>query len=440
MKLPVFSVQCSVAVLLLASATAFGQATNGPTPIDLATALRLAGAQNLDVQIAREQAKEAQAQHEQARMQFFPWIAPGVGYRRHEGNSQDVTGNIFDTDKQSYSAGGAINAQVDLGDAIYKSLATKQSAKAAEQGAEAQRQDSVFNAAAGYFELVRTVASVAAAAEAVRIAEDYAGQVERASAAGIAFKGDVYRAQVQAENNRRLLRQAQEQQRIAAARLAQVLRLPPATELVPSELELAPVNLVATNAALDSLMTQALAARPELVQSEFLVDSAHAVRQGTTVGPLIPTLGASAYFGGLGGGVNSDTGNFGDTQDYFVGLSWRIGPGGLFDRSRTRAASAREQTAALQSEKIREEIGRQVVEAFTRVQSLADQLGLTQRALKAAEQLMSLTSDRKEFGTGAVLETIQAEQELTRARLEYFKAIAEFDQAQYALFKATGRL
>jgi outer membrane protein TolC len=426
--------------LMAMDASAFGPATNAASPIDLGTALRLAGAQNLDAQIAREQAKEARAQHEQARLQFFPWIAPGVGYRRHEGNIQDVAGNIIETNKQSYTVGGAVNAQLDLGEAIYKSLATKQLAKAAEEGAEAQRQEAVFNAAAGYFELARAAAGVAAAGEAVRIAEDYAGQVARAAEAGIAFKGDVYRAQVQAEKNRMLLRQAQEQQRIAAARLAEVLRLPPATELAPQEVELAPIHLVETNAALGSLVARALAARPELRRSGFIAKSARAARKGTTVGPLIPTLGAQVYSGGLGGGIDSGTGNFDDTQDYFVGLSWRIGPGGLFDRSRTSAASAREQAALFESEKARQEVERQVVEAQTRVQSLGDQLAMAQRALTAAERVLRLCRERKEFGAGMVLETIQAEQELTRARLDYLKTIAEFNVVQYRLLRATGGL
>jgi len=41
---------------------------------------------------------------------------------------------------------------------------------------------------------------------------------------------------------------------------------------------------------------------------------------------------------------------------------------------------------------------------------------------------------------GVVLEIIQAEQKLTRSRLDYLKVVAEFDQAQYALNKVTGRL
>jgi outer membrane protein TolC len=155
---------------------------------------------------------------------------------------------------------------------------------------------------------------------------------------------------------------------------------------------------------------------------------------------MIPSVGAQAFFGGLGGGRNGGTGNFDDTQDYLVGLSWKIGPGGLFDGSRIRAAEARAQTGALELEKARDEVARQVVEAHVRVHSLADQLALSRRALEAAEQLFKLTRERKQFGVGAVLEDIQAEQELTRSRLDYLNLVAEFNKAQYALSRAVGKL
>jgi len=45
-------------------------------PIDLPTVLRLAGAQNLDVQIARERLNEAQASRETALEQFVPSLTP----------------------------------------------------------------------------------------------------------------------------------------------------------------------------------------------------------------------------------------------------------------------------------------------------------------------------------------------------------------------------
>ncbi|HEY6168450.1 MAG TPA: TolC family protein [Verrucomicrobiae bacterium] len=426
-----------MALLGLPAVAAERSATNA-NPIDLVTALRLAGAQNLDVQIARERVKEAKAQHEQARLQFFPWLSPSVGYKRHDGNIQDVAGNVFDASKQSYNIGASLNAQLDLGDAIYKSVAAKQLALAAEEAAEARRQETVFAAAAGYFELARAKASVGVAQEALRISQDYAGQVQRAVEAGIAFKGDSFRAQVQVEKNQILVRQAQEQQRVAAARLAQTLRLPPATELAPEDAELGPLIFVESNIALESLVVRALASRPELKQFNAQRLAAESAKDGTTTGPLIPTVGAQAFFGGLGGGRNGSTGNFDDTQDYLFGLSWKIGPGGIGDRARIRAAEARLKVGEFEFEKARDEVTRQVVEAQTRVQSLADQLALAKRSLGTAEQLLKLTRERKEFGVGAVLENIQAEQELTRARNDYLSVVADFNKAQFALKRAVG--
>src|SRR6266851_3444502 len=100
--------------------------TNKSYAIDLPTVLRLADAQNLDIQIARERLKEAKANQEGATEQFFPWVSPGAAYRRHEGRIQAVDGAIFDAEKQAYAVGGTLTAQMDLGDAIYHSLAAKQ--------------------------------------------------------------------------------------------------------------------------------------------------------------------------------------------------------------------------------------------------------------------------------------------------------------------------
>ena len=396
-----------VILLLILIRFVSAQETNSaPSPIDLATTLKLAGAQNLDVAIARERVKEAQAQHEQARMQFLPWLAPGIGYRRHEGNIQDVSGNVFNADKQSFTAGAALSAQVDVGDAIYKTLAARQVVRAAEAGAETQRQQTLATAAAGYFELARAKAACVATREAVRISEDYLAQVQQAVAVGIAFKGDAYRAEVQMQKNRMLERSAEEQQAVASARLAQTLRLDATTRLNPDATELVPLVWVETNATLSALLARALQARPELKQGAALVAAGKAVRKGAQYGPLVPTLGAQANWYSLSGGKNSDWSGADDGRDYFVGLNWRVGPGGLFDRGRIRAATARETVSSLELDKSRDEIIRQVIESKTRADSLSDQVAMAQRALAAAQEVWKLSVERKSFGLGAVLEKI----------------------------------
>ncbi|MBI4326428.1 MAG: TolC family protein [Chloroflexi bacterium] len=408
--------------------------------IDLPTALRLAGAQNLDVQLAREKLAEAKANRDVAVAQFFPWLSPGITYRRHDNLIQETTGNILDVHKQSYAPGATLGSTLDLGDAIYRSLTAKQLAEAAGQALEAQRQETTLAAAQGYFDLLMSQTGVSVAQEAVGISANYEQQVQHAVAAGIAFKGDQLRVKVQAERNRLLLRQALEQQRNAAARLAQTLRLDPAVALAASEADLAPLTLVEPTQALDSLVQQALLSRPESGQNRSLVEAARQAQKGAVYGPLVPSLGAQAFFGGLGGGKRGGPGSLGEQEDYAVGLAWRIGPGGLFDSGRIQAADARRSAAQIQADKTRDDITRQVVEAFTRFHSLADQMDIAKQALTAAEEGLRLAQARKEFAVGIVLENIQAEQDLTRARLDYLKAVVESNKAQYALSRAVGRL
>jgi len=414
--------------------------SNQVSLIDLPTVLRLAGAQNLDIQIARQRLAEARANHESALWQFLPWIGPGVSYRRHDNLIQDVGGQIIDVHKEAYTVGPSLSGQLDLGEAIYRNLASRQLVKAADYALETQGQDVILAAAQGYFDLVKAGSSIGVATEAVRISTNYSDQVQQAVSAGIAFKGDLLRVQVQTERDLLILRQAEEQQRVAAARLAQTLHLDPAVDLVTSEKEAVPLSLVDTNASLDSLVAQGVGSRSELKESRALAEAARNAKQGAVYGPLIPALGAQIFAGGLGGGKDGTPGKFGESEDYLLTLGWRVGPGGLFDQGRIHAAESRYRIAELARSKLLDEITRQIVESQTRVRSQADQLGTAQRAIQAAEETLRLTQARKEFAVGAVLETIQAEQDLNHARLDYLNALAEYNKAQYGLQKAIGGL
>lgn len=147
-----------------------------PQSVNLAGVMRLAGARNLDIRIADARLAEAWAQHEAVRMQFLPYLTPGIAFRRHEGNIQTVDGQIIDADKQSLGLGVGVTLEVELGEAYYKALTTKKLAGAAEHAVEVQRRESIWQAVSAYLELVRCKAAVRVAANAVGIAEDYARQ------------------------------------------------------------------------------------------------------------------------------------------------------------------------------------------------------------------------------------------------------------------------
>ena len=107
---------------------------------------------------------------------------------------------------------------------------------------------------------------------------------------------------------------------------------------------------------------------------------------------------------------------------------------------RINAAQSRAKGAEFATGKVEDAVVRQVSESIARLQSLEDQIGIARQALDRSEEALRLSRERRQFDIANVLENIQAEQDLTRARGDYFTVISEFNKAQYALLKALGRL
>jgi outer membrane protein TolC len=258
--------------------------------------------------------------------------------------------------------------------------------------------------------------------------------------AGIAFKGDALRVKVQQQRDEIALRRAEENARLASAKLVQILHLDPTVELTPRNASVVPLSIISTKEPLSGLISQALAARPETRQSIALLRAAHHAKDGAIYGPLIPSVGGQAFFGGLGGGKDGETGHFGESEDYVALLTWRAGPGGLFDFGNIHTRQARLRGAALTVDKVIDQVTNEVISNQTRVRSLADQIGTAKQSLSDAEEALRLGKERKEFGVAVVLETILAEQDLARVRNDYLNIVTDYNKTQYALLRALGRL
>jgi outer membrane protein TolC len=324
------------------------------------------------------------------------------------------------------------------GDIYYAALAAQQRALVAEQLAETARRDIVNQAVTRYFDLLNAEASVAVIEDDLRLTEDYAKQLEGAVAAGTAFRADLLRVQTQVSRAKLSIRQGQESRDLAAASLAETLRLPPETELRPAKADLVPVRLVEMT-GLASLVSSATQARPELKAADAASSAAGIEKDRARIAPMLPSVQAGYIGGGLGGGFSGEWGNFGDSHDFFVGLSWKIGPGGLFDRQRKKITEARQQATQLQTSQIKASIGREVVEATAKARSARDQITINDEAVAAAEEMVKLAKERQASQLGVVLEYLLAREELTRARLSRVEAVSNYNKAEHDLQRALGR-
>ena len=420
-------------LFLLLTATA----SAAPMHVDLPTVMKLAGANNDEIELARVKHAESIAESKLAWQRFWPTLSLGVGYRGHEGRIQDVAGAIFDARKQQYTVGTAVVIDWSPGDLYYSALAAKQKAIAAEQLAEKSRRDIVMEATTRYFDLLATEASVVILEDDLRLTQDYEKQIGGAVTAGTAFRADLLRVKTQVSRAKLTIRQHQEKRDLAAAALAETLRLPPETELRPAKADLVPVRLNGKK-GVASMLTDAVQNRPELKAASAANSAATFERDRARIAPLIPSVQAGYNFGGLGGGFAGDMGNFGDSQDFYAGLGWKIGPGGLFDKQRQAIAGAREEATVLQAGQIKAAIGREVVEAAAKSQSAHDQIAINDEAVTAAEEMAKLAKERQASQLGVVLEYLLAREELTRARQSRVMAVTDFNKAQHELKRAIG--
>jgi len=407
-------------------------------PIDLPTTLRLAGAQNLDVQLARTAVDEAHANYTSAIEGFLPTLVPGASYLKHTGRDQEVQGDLIDVTKHSQLAGVTAAAEIPVGDAIFQSLQSRQLVTAADATQAAQEQDTGLAAAQQYFNLVNSRALVEVVSQALGVSQNYEQQLNEAVTIGTAFKGDAFRVQTQTRRLQLQLTRAKAQQRLAATELAQTLHLDPLVELVPAEREPAPFAFSDLNDPPEALVRRALDRRPEIARSTAQIAAAEEARRGALYGPLIPTLGGRAFVGEMDGGAGDTNLNGGPRRDLGVGLSWKIGPGGLFDFGRIKASNAQLTRAQVIDEKVRDAIQREVVDAYTQVQSLFQQMRDARLNVSSAEETLRLTRGRKQLGVGTVLEDIQAQQDLLNARSDLVTIVTQLNQAQYSLMRSVG--
>jgi len=413
--------------------------TAAPLHVDLPTVMKLAGANNDEIQLARARHTETLAESKLAWQRFWPSVTLGAAYRRTDGNVQDIAGAVFDVSKQHYTLGPNIMIDWSPGDMYYSALAAKQKALAAEQLAEKARRDIVTQSTGRYYDLLAAEAALAIIEDDLRLTQDYEKQIGGAVEAGTAFRADLLRVKTQVSREKLAIPDHEERRDLAAAALAEILRLPAETELRPAKADLVPVRLVDRKTGVASLISQATQHRPEMKAAGAITTAAAWERERARVAPMIPSVQAGYGFGGLGGGFNGDMGNFDETQNVFIGFGWKIGPGALSDKQRKVIANAQEEAANLQSSQVKAAIGREVVEAAAKAQSAFDQVSINDEAVEAAQEMVKLAKERQASQLGVVLEYLLAREELTRARQSRVQAVTRFNQAQHELKRAVGR-
>jgi outer membrane protein TolC len=434
-------------------------------PIDLSAALRLAGAQDLDIAIARERVSQALAELEQARVLWLPSLYIGPNWIRHDGQVQTVQGQIQNISKSSLflggtaAAGSSVSGPVPAGgpaqvsgltsilrfsDAIFEPLAARQVADAREAGIRTATNDALLAVAEAYMDLQRAAGSLAIAREAATNAEALASLTASYARSGSGLDADYRRAITERDRQRKNVELAAGELEIASAELVRLIRLDPMLLVAPVEPPEAVLRLVPEGCPIDELIVTGLRNRPELAEAQALVQATLTRLKQAKLRPFIPSLALRYSGGGFGGGVNSFFGNFNGRSDADVNLYWEIQNLGFADRAIARQRAAQQRTASLELMKLQDRVASEVVRAEKGRISASRQMENAGRAMPEARASLSLNLTNIRRGAGLPgatrpIEVLQPIQALAQARSDYLDAVLAYNRAQFRLYRAIGR-
>ena len=434
-------------------------------PVDLPGALRLAGARDLDVAIARERVTQSLAELQQARVLWLPSLFVGPNWIRHDGQVQTVQGPVVNVSKSSLFLGGTIAsgssvtgpnpaggpAQVSglstilrISDAVFQPLAARQVVDARHAGILAASNDALLGTAEAYFDLQLAAGRLAIAREAATNAETLEKLTASYAKSGAGLDADFRRTRAEHDRQRKNIEGAIGDLQIASAELVRRIRLDPRLMVAPVEPPETVLRLVADGCAIDDLIATGLRHRPELAEAQALVQATLTRLKEARLRPLIPSVALRYSGGGFGGGVNSFFGDFSGRSDVDVNLFWEIQNLGLADRAIAKQSAAKQHVAILEMMKVQDRVAAEVVAAERGRMAASRQLREASRALPEAEASLALNTKNIRAGAGLPgatrpIEVLQPIQALAQARADYLDSVLAYNRAQFRLFRALGQ-
>jgi outer membrane protein TolC len=427
-----------------------------PLPINLPTALQLAGSAPIDIAVASERIRVAAAQLDRADVLWLPTVFLGADYYRHDGQIQETAGPVSGVSRSSFMAGAGPSAVFAITDALFEPLAARQVLRARQADLQTAANDSLLAVAEAYFTVQQARGELAGAEDAVKQADELVRRADKL-APGLVPPVEAIRARTEASRRRQARDAARERWRIASAELNRLLRLDAATLVQPLEPPHLRVTLFEGDFKVDDLIPIALTNRPELASQQALVQATLQKLREERLRPLIPSVllrGSSTpvtgtLAGGVyGGGPNSDMSNFSARSDFDLQVLWEFQNLLCGNRAKVRERRAENQVAVLELFRLQDRVAAEVAQAHAQVVSANTRAAEAEKELKDALESMEknfegLSQTKRPGGDVLILvirpaEVVAAVQALAQAYTDYYSAVADANRAQFRLYRALG--
>ncbi len=427
-------------------------------PIDLNTALRLAGVENPELNLARQRVVEAAALRMLAAAQILPTLNFGTNYDSHTGTLQQSNGNILSVNRSAVYVGAGANAVAagtvnipgvflggNIGQGIFGYLTVRQVVIQRQFASLAVRNQVFLQVAVAYSELIRAEGIRAVSMQARDEAREVARLTSDYAATGQGRQADADRAATELARREGEVLAAEGLILSASAELCRVLNLDPSLRLHPTDAYVVPLPIIPDPQPLCELIALGLLRRPELAERRAAIREAFLALEGSKVLPFSPTVLIGFSAGGFGGGSNLVRPVFGSMSgrtDVDVIAYWTLQNLGVGNVALIKAARARLGASRFQEIAVLNRVRAEVAVAYARTHARFAQIGTTEAAVRASQRGFREDYELTVQQTGRKvlpIELLNNFRLLNQARREYLDAIVDYNRAQFELYVALGQ-
>ena len=415
-------------LLAVVSAACYAQKSDVLT---LQQSVELALVNNRDIRKIYIQDRSQKIAADGAKNAYLPTVTVGGNYARLDSkNTVDIAGQTLVTNPQDSIMGGAVlTMPIDISGLIRNGvLIAKNNSKAARLALMREQNNLVLTVKEGYYQVLRNIASLAVAEEAVKNANDRLKTATALVDAGLSPRLDITRAEAAVA--------AAEQTRITAANAVDLSKAQLNNTIgrdVNTAFNIQPItDAVVPNTNYMAAVSEALSARPEVSIADVNVELAkrnilYARRSN------LPTLGLNGSYQ-----HNFNRGAFDDKPSSYTTTMTLSIP--VFDAYAARDAAKQAElgvnTADIDRLDVQETIKLEVRQVMLIITEASQKVASAQKGSEQAAEALRVSRVRYEEGVADQIELsdaellyTQAQLNLVNARFDLLSAVSRYDRA-----------
>lgn len=372
--------------------------------------------------------EEAAAQERLAMTQhgWLPALSIGAGFSRLDGRRQGSFGELRQIEFDRYDPQLGIALAWNVGERLHQVRARWHEHLASRYRLLDVRQKVLLGIGQLYQSLVLSRAAVEIAGQLAEARRAIAELIRARVAGGVALQSDLAQAQAALAEAQGQQVAARNEWRQASIRLAQVLRWDQDTLLVPGE-------EMPTAHPLAGLPPEDVSGRFDLKRLKQNMAASQDNIASAWWQLLGPNLEVEWRHTGLGTRLDDLA-----AQNYFrIFLGWRLSLD-KWDQIRLRRRELEIIKAQLQQ--LHDTAKAEAASAKHQIEAAKARLPLAQGRLKASQEYLELAQERYQGGKALLLEVLNAQTELARARLDLATVVSEYNLSQIRYLAALGVL